>query len=93
MFVKDYSNVPNVHGGDARTLSSSIVTRTDTDWIVNATVHEDYYEWINDFSAYNKKTGEIVAGNFESIVIASSEKTLNDFLNCFPYEEWDYWDI
>jgi hypothetical protein len=88
MIIKDYSDADS-----ARTLTTDAIYNNNTDWIVEATIQSDYYEWINDFVAYNKKTGAIVAGNFESTVIATSEYDLDDFLRLFPYEEWDYDDI
>lgn len=79
-------------GTEARTLSADVVGNNDSGWIVRATVHEDYYEWINYFEAFHPDYG-LIFGDFESEVFASSEQALDDFLKHHPVEVWDYYDI
>lgn len=76
----------------ARSLSPENGFIKETGWTINATISEDYYRWINDFDAFHPVHGR-VAGNFESIVRASSEKAYEQFIKDHPYEEWDYGDI
>jgi len=61
-------------------------------WIITAEVHEDYFEWINDFKAEHPKYGK-VWGDFETEVYADSEEGFKHFYkNHKPYA-WDYGDI
>lgn len=61
-------------------------------WTITAKVHEDYYEWINDFEATHPTFGR-VWGNFESEVHADSEEAFADFYAKHTPSAWDYWDI
>lgn len=87
MFIKEYDC------DCARTLPAEYLENTKDSWTIKGEIHYDYYEWINEFVAYNSKTNEIVAGNFEEEVMASSEEALESFLKVFPYKEWNYSDI
>lgn len=78
--------------GGARTLPAHNGFIKDTGWTIDAEIHEDYYEWINEFKASHPKYGK-VWGNFEDIVYASSKKAYERFLKDHPYTEWDYQDI
>ena len=96
MIIKDYSNLGNY---TARTLrlgdydgDAGPVTIKRGPWTVLTTVSIDWYQWANEFSAMNED-GDIVAGDFEHMVIASDQAALDDFLKYFQYEEWDYDDI
>ena len=84
---------PNPHG--ALTLSTEYIGKHENGWEIVADVHEDYYEWVNEFVAYkhNCCPPMFVAGDFEVAVVASSEKAYEEFLNIFHPEAWDYGDI
>jgi len=88
-------------GGGALTLSPEYVgcwevgehTKThDYGWTITGEVVEDYYYWVNKFSAEHPKLGK-VWGDFEDEVFADSEEGFNDFYSNFPPEDWDYGDI
>lgn len=95
MIVKDYSDLGRF---TARTISfndfdeAGPVTIKRGPWTFIAVILNDWYVWANEFAAMNDK-GEIVAGDFEKTVIASSQEALDDFLKYFHVEEWDYDDI
>ena len=78
--------------GMASTLSPSIIGVNGSGWTIEGQVHEDYYEWVNDFEAEHPKLGK-VWGNFESTVYADSEEAYNHFIKNHPPENWDYQDI
>jgi len=61
-------------------------------WTITGEVHEDYYEWVNEFEAIHKKYGK-VWGDFEGEVHADSEKGFKHFYKHHTPEEWDYGDI
>lgn len=88
---------------EARTLSPSEVsdeknvcglhTKTHpSGWTITGEVHEDYYYWVNEFSATHPVYG-FVNGDFESKVYASSKEAYEHFVENHPPEEWDYHDI
>lgn len=87
IFKKEFKT----NGTDARTLSPSFIGKHENGWIIEGEIQEDYYEWVNDFTA--KKGKMWVKGNFEVEVTASSESAYKEFIKEFPYEEWDYYDI
>lgn len=96
MIIKDYSNSGNF---TARTLrlgdydgDAGPVTIKRGPWTVLTTVSINWYQWANEFSAMNED-GDIVAGDFENIVIASDQAALDDFLKYFQHVELDYGDI
>ena len=97
MIVVDYSKVKHEYGS-ARTILTNecdeegMVEIKRGSWTLKAEVVEDWYMWANEFVAISEDFG-IVAGDFEKTVIASSHRSLDDFLKHFPYEEWDYQDI
>jgi hypothetical protein len=76
----------------ARTLDPVNGYIRKTGWTIVGKIHEDYYEWINDFEAFHPKYGR-VKGNFESLVEASSKKAYDRFVKDHPFHEWDYYDI
>lgn len=94
MIKFDYKMDANYNGYNIpkRTLFASYLGFHSSGWLVEAEVIEDYYTWIEEFWAFHPVHG-IVKGNFESMVMASSENSLLEFLNCFEFEEWDAWDI
>ena len=61
-------------------------------WTIEGEVHEDYYEWVNEFVATHPFYGKI-EGDFESEVTAESQGALDHFLQHHHYSEWDYYDI
>lgn len=94
----------DTHGSQARTLlkgyftdeqypTRSVYTKEhDNGWKLTALIHEDYFYWVNEFSAVHPTLGE-VSGDFESVVNSTSKKAYEDFVKNFPYETWDYGDI
>ena len=79
-------------GHMARTLPAKNGFIEETGWTIDAKICEDWYKWINDFSASHPKYGS-VKGNFESVVEATSKKAYEQFIKDHPYHEWDYYDI
>lgn len=61
-------------------------------WTITAELHEDWFVWINEFSATHPVFG-IVFGDYESSIEADSEEGFLDFYKNHPPEYWDYWDI
>ncbi len=61
-------------------------------WHIFGQIQRDYYEWINDFFAYNDN-GRFICGDFEYEVVADSEETFNEFKEKYPPYSFDYWDI
>src|ERR1035437_1146856 len=54
--------------------NNGLYSKTHTDgWTITGEIHEDYYTWVNDFSAEHPELGR-VWGNFEDIVYADSEE-------------------
>jgi hypothetical protein len=84
-FKMDYSH-------QARTLEPENGFFESTGWTIDGEIHEDYFEWINEFEAFHPKYGR-VCGDFETVVKASSKKAYEQFIKDHPYQEWDYWDI
>ena len=76
----------------ANTLHPRDLGTHATGWTIIGEIHEDYYEWINQFNAAHPQLGD-VWGDFESIVYATSKEAYDDFYSNHPPEEWDYWDI
>jgi hypothetical protein len=82
----------NIEGHDARTLDPSFIGKNESGWTISGEIHEDYYEWINEFEANHELYGK-VWGDFEKTVYADSEEGYLDFCKNHPVSEWDYWDI
>jgi uncharacterized protein (TIGR02996 family) len=78
--------------GGALTLGPDDIGLGRSGWLVAGEVHEDYYEWVNDFAAAHPDLG-VVWGNFESSVYATSEAAYANFYAAHPPEAWDYHDI
>ena len=93
VIIKGDKLPPNPNG--ALTLVPSQLGRHDDGWEIIGRVHEDYFEWINSFVAYNHKDWPYswVAGDFEEEVVASSQEAYDDFVSKYPPSAWDYWDI
>jgi hypothetical protein len=67
--------------------------RTHADgWTIRGVPVEDYYVWVNDFEAVHPEHGW-VCGNFEKVILASSEKAYKHFVAGHPCHKWDYQDI
>lgn len=79
-------------GSQARTLCPSQVGENESGWVIKGEIHEDYYEWVNEFEAIHPVYG-VVKGDFEHEVSADSKEGYEHFIKNHPYEEWDYWDI
>lgn len=91
MYEKDYSRVPFVHYGSARTLEPK-TGLVGGGWFITATIYEDYFSWVNEFEATHPLLGR-VWGNFEETVWATSQEAHDDFIKHNPFSEWDYRDI
>lgn len=79
----------------ALTLRPNYLKESRGGWMLAGKVHEDYYEWINGFAAIKDDWGndDIVCGNFETEVWATSQEAYDDFIKNFPPEVWNYGDI
>jgi len=88
MFVKEFL----VKGHDALTLCPSELGEHEDGWKIEGDIQEDYYEWVNEFSATHPVFGR-VWGDFENEVHADSEEAFLHFYENHPPQSWDYWDI
>lgn len=88
MYMKEF----NISGHLAKTLEPGYIGEHNG-WIVEGEIHEDYYEWVNEFTAHKIGSTKWVKGNFETTVTASSKKAYDEFVSLFPPTDWDYWDI
>jgi hypothetical protein len=102
MVTKQFGMDFNSSGG-ALTLSPTAVTDSgasggthtrahESGWTITGEIHEDYYEWVNDFEATHPTFGK-VWGNFESVVHADSEEGFAHFWKNHEPTAWDYMDI
>lgn len=64
----------------------------ESGWTICGEVVEDYFHWVNEFSATHKKYGKVY-GDFEKSVFADSEEGFQHFWENHQPEEWDYMDI
>ena len=76
----------------ALTLSPSDIGTHEDSWTVTGQIHEDYYEWVNDFEAEHPIYGR-VWGDFEKKVYADCEEGFQDFYKNHAPSAWDYGDI
>ena len=68
-------------------------TRVHEDgWTITGDIEEEYFFWVNEFSAVHPKYG-MVWGNFEKTVYATSKRAFKHFCENHPYESWDYCEI
>ena len=86
----DYSTKTFKHM--ARTLRPKDLGHHGDGWTVTGEICEDYYNWVNYFTAIHDKYGKI-EGNFEDSISAESVESLAHFLVHHPFDEWDYYDI
>ena len=84
-FTRDFNS-------QARTLRKEDIGTHADGWTIEGEIHEDYYEWVNDFKARHPTLGR-VWGNFESEVKATSRAAYDDFIKHHSPQEWDYYDI
>ncbi len=83
-------DVSEVTDSDA---TGGVHTKTHADgWTITGEVHEDYYTWVNSFSATHPEYGT-VAGDFEDEVTATSEEGFKHFWQHHRPTEWDYSNI
>ena len=61
-------------------------------WTISGEIKEDYYSWVNEFTAMHPLHGK-VWGNFEEEVFADTEEGYQDFYKNHKPEAWDYGDI
>jgi hypothetical protein len=61
-------------------------------WTITGKVHEDYYQWINEFEAVHPKYGKVY-GDFEANVYADTEEGFQHFYENHTPISWDYGDI
>ena len=91
MITKKY-NIDFHSNGGALTLSPDCIGKHENGWTITGKIHEDYYEWVNEFEAQHETFGK-VWGDFENEVYADSLEAYNDFIKHFEPEAWDYDDI
>ena len=89
-FTKDFTDVP---GPGARTLDPEYIGTHKSGWTIYGEIHEDYFEWVNEFCAVHENQDWWICGTFEGIIEAESENAYEDFIKNHPYHEWDYGDI
>lgn len=64
----------------------------DSGWTISALLNDgDGYYYISEFEATHPVYGS-VKGDFDILVIATSELGFNNFIENHPYDEWDYQD-
>lgn len=78
--------------GNAVTLEPSELGDNDTGWTITGEVMEDYFEWVNAFTAVHLQHG-IVFGDHEQTLYATSHAALAQFKEDHPANVWDYADI
>lgn len=61
-------------------------------WAVIGEVQEDYFVWMDSFTARHKEYGT-VKGSFEGIIKFTSKKGLEHFMKHHGPHEWDMGDI
>lgn len=78
----------------ALTLSSDEIKNGlhEDGWLITGVIHEDYYEWVNEFRAVHPVYGK-VWGDFESEVYADTEEGYQHFYENHKPNSWDYQDI
>lgn len=82
----------DMYGTEARTLCPTCIGDNDSGWTIEGEIHEDYYEWVNNFKAVHAKYG-MVSGDYETQVFSTSKEGYKHFNQHHPYEKWDYMDI
>lgn len=83
-----YDNCTISEGGSVRHLLGA----NESGWVISGEIHEDYFEWLNEFEAEHPDHGR-VWGNFEETVYATSKEAYEAFIESHPPELWDSDDI
>ena len=78
--------------GDYNNAKKNYSRTHDDGWTIEGKIHEDYYEWVNNFKAEHPDYGR-VGGDFETEVFATSKEAFKHFFANHPPNYWDYWDI
>jgi hypothetical protein len=78
---------------------TKIYTKTHSSgWTISGRIHDDYFQWVNEFYATHPIYGTI-SGDFESKIYilpnidVNSENLFNDFWENHTPNIWDYMDI
>lgn len=90
MYTADYSTT--CFTSQARTLDPDQLGTNDSEWTIEGQVMEDYYEWVNDFTATHPIYGKL-QGNYEEEVVGETKEAIDHFVANHPPCEWDYYDI
>ena len=91
-YIKSFQE-DKTFGSWANTLDpDNIGFHENSGWTIEGVVHEDWYEWVNFFTATHAVYGKI-EGDFEDIVTAESHEAFEHFYKHHPPTEWDYYDI
>lgn len=92
MYSKTGEDLGYSGGHMALTLNPWEIGEHASGWVISGVIHEDYFEWVNEFEAVHPDFGR-VWGDFEEVVYADSEEAFEHFYKNHPPNEWDYWDI
>jgi len=87
-----FLSLPSVYVTDIKVKRGYHSKKHKSGWTISGEVHEDYYTWVEEFSAKHDKYGEII-GNFNDFILVESEESLKHFLKHHPYEDWELKDI
>lgn len=90
MYTVDYSSLTFTHM--ARTLCPMELGTNDSGWTIEGTVCEDYYEWVNYFTATHPIYGEL-KGDYEDEIVGETKEAVDHFVANHGPNEWDYYDI
>lgn len=100
MIVKNFVNDSNritmvvLFGLEKEFIKDGIFIRTfDNGWHIVGQVCEDYFTWVEKFTAYKFDGAKVLAGDYNKVIYASSEEAYNDFVKHFPPQEFDTYKI
>jgi len=88
MYIKEF----NIGEHLANTLGPDDIGDNKSGWKIEGEIHEDYYEWVNEFKAEHPTYGKVY-GDFEEKVYADTKEGYEHFLENHSPSSWDYWDI
>ena len=77
---------------DINAVSGTHTKTHESGWTITGEVHEDWYVWVNEFTASHPELGH-VEGDFEAEVKATSEEAFKHFWDHHEPSAWDYGDI
>lgn len=83
---------PDQVSEDAYVYNVLCTRKHKSGWTISGEIYEDYFTWVNDFTAEHPVFGK-VCGNFENEVYADSEEGFADFWKNHKPVAWDYSDI